>query len=294
MARSLSLTAFGAALLILFCARSEAKKCGPDEIQVGGLCLDRSVLPAANRCPPDSVQVGSVCADKYEASVWLIPLTNPALIAAVKNGSISSPADLANATPPQFENGVDCALDGSNCLDVYAVSVAGVQPASFITWFQAAAACANSGKRLLTNQEWQVAALGTPNPGEFNNGSTDCNTSRKFFSIVDTGSRVRCISERGAHDMVGNVREWVADWVPLQGPGHEHCGPWDDPLDYGYDFSHDPTCFGGDSGTGLPGALLRGGGFFDGPDAGVYSVITFIPPSGRAGNGGFRCGRELR
>jgi len=140
MARSLSLTAFGAALLILFCARSEAKKCGPDEIQVGGLCLDRSVLPAANRCPPDSVQVGSVCADKYEASVWLIPLTNPALIAAVKNGAISSPADLANATPPQFENGVDCALDGSNCLDVYAVSVAGVQPASFITWFQAAAA----------------------------------------------------------------------------------------------------------------------------------------------------------
>ena len=288
------LSAVGTAALVLIAAQAEAKKCGPDEIQVGGVCLSRSVLPAANQCPPDSLQVGSVCVDKYEASMWLIPRTSPALIAAVKNGMISSPADLAGATEPQFENGVDCALDGSHCLDVYAVSVAGVTPASFMTWFQAATACANSGKRLLTNQEWQVAALGTPNAGEFDDGVSDCNTSRKLFAIVDTGSRARCVSERGVHDMVGNLREWVADWVPLNGLDDMHCGSWDDPLLYGYDFSHDPTCFGGDSGTGLPGALFRGGGFFDGPQAGVYSVITFIPPSGRAGNGGFRCGRELR
>src|SRR5262249_43834089 len=48
---------------------------------------------------------------------------------------------------------------------VYALSIPGVKPTACITWFQANQACLLSGKRLLTNREWQGAATGTPDPG---------------------------------------------------------------------------------------------------------------------------------
>jgi formylglycine-generating enzyme required for sulfatase activity len=93
------------------------------------------------------------------------------------------------------------------------VSVPGVTPSANVTWFQAQEACANAGKRLPTNAEWQIAATGTPDPGP-DDGATDCNTSAAGVSPVDTGSRAKCVSSRGAFDMVGNRFEWVADWVP--------------------------------------------------------------------------------
>jgi len=51
-----------------------------------------------------------------------------------------------------------------------------VLPSGCITWFQANQACLLSGKRLLTNREWQGAAASTPDPGT-DNGTTDCNIS---------------------------------------------------------------------------------------------------------------------
>jgi len=33
--------------------------------------------------------------------------------------------------------------------------------------------------------------------------------------VGDTGSRISCKSRFGAFDMVGNLLEWVADWVPI-------------------------------------------------------------------------------
>jgi len=47
---------------------------------------------------------------------------------------------------------------------VFAASVAGVLPSTCLSWFQAEQACALSGKRLATNQEWQRAVAGTPDP----------------------------------------------------------------------------------------------------------------------------------
>src|SRR5207249_12241511 len=99
-----------------------------------------------------------------------------------------------------------CPATGNGCVNVYAVSIPGVTPAAFITWFQAAAAARNSLKRLPTNQEWQVAAFGTPD-------GNPCNVSSA--SVAFTGAALGCISDVGAFDMVGNVYEWVADWVPL-------------------------------------------------------------------------------
>src|SRR5262249_41000155 len=41
-------------------------------------------------------------------------------------------------------------------------------------------------------------------------------------STVATGSRSSCVSADGAFDMVGNVWEWVAEWVPRS----TGCGTW--------------------------------------------------------------------
>src|SRR5262249_4148425 len=89
------------------------------------------------------------------------------------------------------------------------VSLPSVLPSEFITWFQAQEACANSGKRLPTSAEGGWGRTGRRTPG-LNNGTTDCSSA----GLSLTGARSSCVSARGAFDMVGNVYEWVADWVP--------------------------------------------------------------------------------
>ena len=120
----------------------------------------------------------------------------------------------------EFDDYAPCTGNGQNCAnDIYAVSLKGVTPAAFITWFQAQEACANAHKRLPTSAEWQVAANGTPDAGP-DNGTTDCNTD-STHAVSSTGSRSRCVSARGAFDMVGNlVREGGGLGAALDGvPG---------------------------------------------------------------------------
>src|SRR5262249_36792576 len=118
----------------------------------------------AKKCSGDAVQVGALCVDKYESSAWEIPAGNTSLVNLVKKGKATSAASLSGATQRGAtgdDYGAACPNNGGGCTALYAVSIPGVKPARFITWFQAAAACRNAGKRLLTNQEWTVAALGT-------------------------------------------------------------------------------------------------------------------------------------
>jgi hypothetical protein len=229
------------------------------------------------KCPSDSVEVGPACIDKYEASVWEIPNVpaNKSLIRRVKAGkatlaNLTSPTAIANGVVQRGASGDDygagCADSGNGCVDLYAVSIPGVTPSAFITWFQAAAAARNSGKRLSTNQEWQAAALGTPDPGA-SPGSADCNTSSAGPSL--TGARANCVSDVGAFDMVGNLWEWVADWVPQS---TAPCPGWGG-------FSDDYMCLAGASTTGGPGALMRGGSFLNGANAGVFAVYGLSAPS---------------
>jgi formylglycine-generating enzyme required for sulfatase activity len=158
------------------------------------------------------------------------------------------------------------------------VSLPSEIPSSHITWFQAQEACANAGKRLPTNAEWQVGANGRPDPGP-DNGTTECNSATGSVSL--TGSRGMCVSARGAFDMVGNLLEWVADWVPLS----TACPGW-------ASFSNDLMCLSGTSETANgPGALLRGGAFFFGPIAGALTVVGTVEPSRSEDFVGFRCVR---
>ena len=157
-------------------------------------------------------------------------------------------------------------------------------PSRHITWFQAQAACKNARKRLPSNAEWQAAVAGTPAPGP-DDEMPDCNMDNE---VVATGSRRSCVSADGAFDMVGNVSEWVADWVPRS----TTCGSWS--ADVGP--TGDMQCLAGaatdEFGLSEPGALLRGGSSgFGALGAGPLAVSGFAAPSEGGDAVGFRCAR---
>jgi formylglycine-generating enzyme required for sulfatase activity len=243
------------------------------------------------KCPPDAVIAGTVCMDKYEASVWQVPPTNLAgksnkgLITKIQKGTATL-ANLAAGGATQISPADSCSPwwpatfpeNGQWTQPLYAVSIPGVIPTGCTTWLQAQQACGNSRKRLPTNAEWQLAVAGTPDPGP-DNGTTDCNTG-SVLTPVNTGSRSSCKSNWGVFDMVGNVEEWVADWMPLS----TTCPGWGT-------FSNDINCFAGASTAasgGGPGALRRGGDFGFGTGDGPLYVRAdgpvWVNPS-------FRCAR---
>jgi formylglycine-generating enzyme required for sulfatase activity len=212
----------------------------------------------------EMVAAGAVCIDRYEVSVWSSPTGGTQYGAASDN--------------------YPCDDEGHDCTNIYARSVPGVKPSAFITYFQAQQALANVGKRLPTNAEWQQAVAGTPDPGG-DNGTTDCRTTGG--SSVNTGSRSACVSRFGAFDMVGNLSEWVGDWVPASTtcPGWGNVGTFS---------SNDTMCLSGASTTQTgPGALFRGGGilFGTGTFAGPFAVDGVNRPSDSNNGIGFRGAR---
>jgi len=249
--------------------------------------------PAEAGCPPDSVESGPICIDKYEASVWdLSGLTGTAkageLVEKIKKGTVTQENLIAAGAIQRGvgsdDYGAGCPATGNGCVNFYAVSIPGVTPSRFITWFQAVAAARNSGKRLPTNAEWQAAALGTPATGGADNGATTCNTDYQAGGVTPTGSRTGCVSDMGAFDMVGNLWEWVADWVPRS----TACADWGA-------FSDDFMCLAGASTDSGPGALIRGGTFPSASSPGSSRCAGAASRRTRAASSGFarRASRPL-
>jgi len=239
-------------------------------------------------CSPYSVAVGPACVDKYEESVWEIPATNTVLIKQVKKGKATL-ADLTSGGA--IQHGCTAApynhvafpssfpVTGNWTAPLYAVSVAGVKPTACISWFQAEQACRLVGKRLLTNQEWQAAAAGTPDPGANDDETTTCATADPYNTRIATGSRSACVSAWGVYDMVGNLAELTADWVPRS----TGCANWGA-------FSDDTMCLAGAATSGIgPGVLVRGND--PGIGNGVFSIVGGSSPNEQSGGVGFRCGR---
>jgi len=247
--------------------------------------------------------VGPICVDKYEASVWSIPPKDDQLIGKVRRGK-ATVAQLAAGGAVQmgaipmtgctgFDYGPDFPPSGNWTAPLYAASVAGVPPSTCVTWFQAEQACRLSGKRLLRNEEWQAAAAGTPDPGVNDDHTATCATNSDFAAL--TGARSSCISRWGAHDMAGNVWEWVAEWI---NPG-VGCTFWDSA--HGGDLS----CMGVPQpaappagatarelvsfDANLPGAIIRGGNYATGDRNGIFAIYAAVNPSNISRSTGFRC-----
>lgn len=232
--------------------------------------------------------------DRYEASVW----GESTAMNRVNAGSAGN----FGVLPPngQFVRG-----DGRNAAPLNAWSVAGQIPTGTVTWFQARELCRMSGKRLPTNEEWDAAARGTPDPGELGDGrERRCLTNA---AIGRTGERepaegfIGCQSVWGAQDMIGNVWEWTADWMS---PG--------DAPNLGSDAGVPPgapagwpaiDAFRGDLSTNVPGvvfaagefrrslpaAVLRGGAANNRTTAGVFTFNLNHPPYYAQSDMGFRC-----
>jgi formylglycine-generating enzyme required for sulfatase activity len=212
------------------------------------------VAPACQGNDANDVMVsaGSVCIDRYEASVWSSPTGGTQY-------GVSS-------------DDYPCNDNGQNCTNIYARSVPGVTPSRFITYFQAQQALANVGKRLATNAEWQQAVAGTPD------SEPPCNVSGGI--LQNTGANAGCVSRFGANDMVGNLHERVADWVPAS----TACAGWGS-------FSGDDMCLSGASTTAQgPGALIRGGSVFT-ATGGPFEVDALNQPQVSVASFGFRGAR---
>jgi hypothetical protein len=168
-------------------------------------------------CPPEMVLVERSCVDRYEAH----------LLETAADGSLAAhPAH----QPLEHKRYV-------------AASRAGVKPQAFICQVDAAAACANAGKRLCSLREWYRACTGKagtlyPYGAKYQSGR--CNVAKphllsmlhgdnvnnwSYANFNDprlalvpgflalTGEYADCQSNEGVHDMVGNLHEWVADRV---------------------------------------------------------------------------------
>jgi formylglycine-generating enzyme required for sulfatase activity len=175
----------------------------------------------------------------------------------------------------------------------YAISKAGVLPSTYISWFQADVACHASGKRLPTSAEWGIAARGTPDPGVSLGDGGKCRTGG--LTVRLTGAGTQCASVWGAQDMIGNVAEVVSDWYAAPSMsttdprnGESAVNPWETLSDDAT--TNLSSIAGGAHWTyGIPAALLRGGGAWEGTGAGTFNLNLSLGPQANHSTTGFRC-----
>jgi len=239
------------------CPRLVATAAGVDELRAYELVPGVPYILCRHAATGDEmVKVGDFWSDRYEMS-------------ACPGGSLGN------------HNGHDTTAAGC--------SRAGVMPQVEITWFQAAAMCANAGKALCTNAQWQVAASGTPDPGASDGGDGGCVTDGAPRA---TGGGATCRSRYGAEDMIGNYWEWVADWrvagrsfqtsdgqaaPPRAG---DSAGPWG--ADYGDDQTFNVNGTASESPAwrqGLPAAIARGGDRGSALGSGAFALSATPAPS---------------
>lgn len=223
----------------------------------GGVCPEgMQELPTANTF---------TCFDVYEAS------TGEDCMIAAPNNEIDS-----------LKNTQD-----SNC---NAASKEGAQPWTYISREGAQTACMRAGKRLPTNDEWQLIAAGTPDTQK------DCVIDGRAANR--TGQSGTCVSASGAYDAVGNVWEWTRDDV-FDGTYNGRVLPSEGyvaQVDAGGVATLTSTTslqmFGDDyfwSNEKGAYAIMRGGYYGSQSDAGVYTAHAATLPTMTGAAIGFRC-----
>lgn len=138
----------------------------------------------------------------------------PAAEAAEPNAAPPPPPRLALSPAEPARGCTDATLAmGDVCVEPFEAPGQGKVPTTGLTARAAADACAARGLRLCTPTEWRAACAGTEaavaDPAACNLGGGG--------AIVAAGTLDRCKSTLEAHDLLGNVAEWVADGTALGG-----------------------------------------------------------------------------
>ncbi len=135
----------------------------------------------------------------------------------------------------------DMVVAGDSCIDRYeAPNVAGADPLAMQTAYDGETWCAERGKRLCSDVEWNRACegnSGTTYPYGDSYVAHRCNDDQVWippdwevlatwpaeaaqqeaaalYQADPSGFRDECRSEDGVHDLTGNVAEWVARTLP--------------------------------------------------------------------------------
>jgi sulfatase modifying factor 1 len=151
-------------------------------------------------------------------------------------------------------------------------------PVMCVNWLEAANYCKAVGKRLPTEAEWERAARGTDGRTyPWGNAAPTCKQvvmhgCSDFTRAV--GSRPAGASPAGAHDMSGNVSEWVGDWWAERAYSYRQL------------VSRNPT---GPSDGEV--RVVRGGSFYESDSTLRTSYRYGVEPLARLSTLGFRCAR---
>lgn len=222
-------------------------------------------------CPDGTIQIDlaqkSICMDIYENSVG-------------EACDIKKPSEILETKAN---------IDRQKC---QSVSHKAMVPWTYVSYHQAKNLCAKRGMRLPSPQEWYEGVLGTPD--------TDaCNVKG---NLAAAGNFDKCVSARGVHDGIGNVWEWVdaqvqdgyydGRLVPESGyvSDIDIAGVALVTAEKGKELYNDDYFWSDPQGVY---AMMRGGFFGSGSDAGVYTTHMKVAPSFAGIATGFRCVKDL-
>ncbi len=140
------------------------------------------------------------------------------VVTVVTPGGVTTYVYQHEASHPEATSG-----DGGPGTAARACSRAAVIPWSFLTYAQAARACARAGMRLCRPDEWLEACEGSLSY-TYPYGDTYeplwCNGyDNGVVAPEPTGTQTSCDSGYGAEDLSGNLREWTADEVDTTSDG---------------------------------------------------------------------------